>query len=120
MDKTKKINRSVILFFILLVVNYSLVRLQRSHDVKDVDQKQNTKRPYTFHIGASWSRKSSLFVGRNGPSHPSDKWRERMLTTHTRRVTPEKKDPGDDFFFIQEVNNSPSCLPLYVSYAGSN
>jgi len=76
-----------------------------------VPQKQNIRRPYTFHIGASWAAKpDDPFVLRSRSPYPSDtaigSWRDRMLTRKFAgsSVSSRKGDPGEDFLFVQQVS----------------
>ncbi|TFK29931.1 protein serine/threonine phosphatase 2C [Coprinopsis marcescibilis] len=65
------------------------------------------KRPYTFHIGASWAGKAEdPVIAANKVPFPSDtlvgSWRDKMLA-RTKNV--RSKDAGEDFFFVQEMRN---------------
>ncbi|KAF4615357.1 hypothetical protein D9613_003050 [Agrocybe pediades] len=67
-------------------------------------------RPYTFHIGTSWAGK---------PEHPDDMkkipfppdttigaWRDKMLQQSRSDGVINTPDPGEDFFFVQEMRNN--------------
>ena len=60
-----------------------------------------SKHSYTFHIGTSWAAKPNDPLVRSRAPFPPDTvigaWRDRMIA---RR----KMDPGEDFFFVQEVS----------------
>lgn len=74
-------------------------------------------RPYTFHIGASWAGK---------PVHPDDMkkvpfppdttigaWRDKTLGISKDKGMIHRIDPGEDFFFIQEVCMTVFQLSFY-------
>jgi hypothetical protein len=65
-------------------------------------------RPYTFHIGTCWAAKpDDIHVLRSRSPFPPDtvigSWRDRMLGCR-------KRDPGEDFFFVQEASVFPDSL----------
>ena len=70
-----------------------------------------SQHPYSFHIGTSWAAKpDDPLVLRSRSPFPPDtvvgSWRDRMLTS-------SKKDPGEDFFFVQEA----SCLSRFTFFS---
>src|SRR6266542_1299768 len=76
-----------------------------------VPQKQNRRRPYAFHISASWAAKpDDSFTLRSRSPFPSDtvigSWRDRILTRKFARSSTRSRrgDPGEDFFFVQQVS----------------
>ena len=83
-----------------------------------VPPKQDIRRPYTFHIGASWAAKpDDSFTLRSPSPYPSEtaigSWRDRMLTRKFAgsSMSSRRGDPGEDFFFVQQV----SCIFCYVN-----
>ncbi|KAL0946909.1 hypothetical protein HGRIS_013070 [Hohenbuehelia grisea] len=68
----------------------------------------NVRRPYTFHIGASWAGKPpDPTINRDKmipfpPDSVIGKWRDRTLA---RPKSVLSKDAGEDFFFVQEMRN---------------
>ena len=68
--------------------------------------------PYTFHIGTSCAAKpDDPLVLRSRSPFPSDTiigtWRDRTLAR-------KKKDPGEDFFFVQQVTTFFSFTSFYL------
>jgi len=100
-----------------------IVRLECSGNAEDVDQKQYTRRRYTFHVGSSWAAKPKMLIKSfdRTPHSPDTKigsWRDDTLTTSTRKFSGgiQRGAPGEDFFFIQEVNSAS----LSVTYTNFN
>lgn len=62
------------------------------------------RRPYTFHIGASWAGKREDNLKRIKAAFPPDTligtWRDKTLS---RPKAVRSQDAGEDFFFVQEV-----------------
>ncbi|KAJ4487965.1 hypothetical protein J3R30DRAFT_3363301 [Lentinula aciculospora] len=89
------------------------------------------RHPYTFHIASSWAGKPSTGEDRATddlpfpPESPVGRWREEMLD---RDISPKKKrrgkdwvqDAGEDFFYVQEVDNIHclSCIRLDAKWIG--
>lgn len=75
-----------------------ICRKSRAHPMSSV-----SRRPYTFHIGASWAGKTKTGPMLHVP-WPADglvgAWRDKTLV---RSHSPKARDAGEDFFFIQEV-----------------
>jgi hypothetical protein len=63
----------------------------------------NSPKPYTFHVAASWAGKPVASIDRVPwpKKSPIRNWRDGMLRTHSSAPDPE--DPGEDFFFVQQV-----------------
>lgn len=83
---------------------YAPIRFSRYFEQTDQTQFPKapiSSRPYTFHIGTSCAAKpDDPLVLRSRSPFPSDTvigtWRDRTLAR-------DKKDPGEDFFFVQQV-----------------
>ncbi|KAF8910939.1 hypothetical protein CPB84DRAFT_1762936, partial [Gymnopilus junonius] len=66
-------------------------------------------RPYTFHIGASWAGKPDYDTPelKKVPFSPDTligSWRDRTLSRNSKgKVGKQALEPGEDFFFIQDV-----------------
>ncbi|KDR81603.1 hypothetical protein GALMADRAFT_59131 [Galerina marginata CBS 339.88] len=76
-------------------------------------------RPYTFHIGASWAGKPPHAKDMKKVPFPPDTligaWRDRTLGWKGKgsenRATQMVVDPGEDFFFVQEVRFIKTGIP---------
>lgn len=70
-----------------------------------------SRRPYTFHLGASWAGKPEDPTLAPKVPFPPDtligSWRDKMLDREKRA---KSIDAGEDFFFIQEVRVVLSCI----------
>lgn len=82
-------------------------------------------RPYTFHIGASWAGKPEYpTIGLRKVPFPPDtligSWRDQTLSRNSKAIGTlgtQSLDPGEDFFFIQEVRFPTFWMVLLVSLA---
>ena len=78
-------------------------------------------RPYAFHIGVAWAGKMADLHERRScvpfsPDSPIGMWRDRILSEHTIPASQRpKKDPGEDFFYVQEVQ-VPLCRHIVVCH----
>ena len=72
------------------------------------------RRPFTFHIGASWAGKPEPTSMAKVPfpsKDPIGTWRDHTLS---RSKTVRSDDAGEDFFYVQEVR-IPSLIALRAS-----
>ncbi|RDB21375.1 Protein phosphatase PTC7 fig [Hypsizygus marmoreus] len=74
-------------------------------------------RPYTFHMGASWAGKVNGLSGVPNNPFPVDSavgaWRDHMLA---RPKAANGKDPGQDFFYVQDMRNQSRLCIEGVSF----
>ena len=76
-------------------------RLQFSSSIPQ-SQATTPRRPYTFHIGASWAGKAAdtKIKSTFPPDTLIGTWRDKTLS---RPKAVRSPDAGEDFFFVQEV-----------------
>jgi hypothetical protein len=78
-------------------------------------------RPYYFHVGASWAGKppeeprarrrkpkpAALAGSGFAPDSPLGRWKSELLASFGEG--PKMRDPGEDFFYVQEVGGTCLC-----------
>lgn len=73
-------------------------------------------RPYTFHIGANWAGKLEQPGQQPKVPFPAEgligSWRDKTLAKEKDKTT---RDPGEDFFFVQQVISPSTQWPRHLS-----